>query len=291
VKISRLCSALITSSLWIQMASSSAQTSAQPPSTDKLAGTSWQLVRFQSSDDMTLTPEAKDGYTLEFADGGHLTAQVDCNRGMGTWTSSRTGQLRLGPLALTRAMCPPTALNKRLPKDYDYVRSYVLKNGHLFLSLQADGGIYEFEPMNATSSVTPQTGTPLENTNWKLTQLGTTSVTADPHRGPNLTLNSEQHRVSGSGGCNRIMGGYTLEGEKLKLTQMASSMMACASAMDTERAFLDALGEVDSWKITGDKLELLDAGGNAVATFEAAPKKERSVSGAVSLQAKHSAVR
>jgi para-nitrobenzyl esterase len=27
-----------------------------------------------------------------------------------------------------------------------YVRSYVIRNGHLFLSLMADGGIYEFEP-------------------------------------------------------------------------------------------------------------------------------------------------
>jgi para-nitrobenzyl esterase len=27
------------------------------------------------------------------------------------------------------------------------VRSYVIDNGHLFLSLMADGGIYEFEPI------------------------------------------------------------------------------------------------------------------------------------------------
>jgi len=27
------------------------------------------------------------------------------------------------------------------------VRSYVRKNGHLFLFLRADGGIYEFEPV------------------------------------------------------------------------------------------------------------------------------------------------
>jgi hypothetical protein len=27
------------------------------------------------------------------------------------------------------------------------IRSYVVKDGHLFLSLMADGGIYEFEPI------------------------------------------------------------------------------------------------------------------------------------------------
>jgi len=31
-------------------------------------------------------------------------------------------------------------------KRWPFVRSYVLKDGRLYLSLMADGGIYEFEP-------------------------------------------------------------------------------------------------------------------------------------------------
>jgi len=31
-------------------------------------------------------------------------------------------------------------------KDVGNVRSYVIRNGHLYLALMADGGIYEFEP-------------------------------------------------------------------------------------------------------------------------------------------------
>lgn len=54
---------------------------------------------------------------------------------------------RVWSLALTRAACPPAPLNERIPKDWSYVRSYVIKGGHLFLSLMADGGIYEFEPI------------------------------------------------------------------------------------------------------------------------------------------------
>jgi len=34
----------------------------------------------------------------------------------------------------------------RLVRQWPYVRSYVVKDGHRFLSLMADGGIYEFEP-------------------------------------------------------------------------------------------------------------------------------------------------
>jgi para-nitrobenzyl esterase len=45
--------------------------------------------------------------------------------------------------------CPPDPLEHRLATDWTAVRSYVLKGGHLFLSLMADGGIYEFEPMTS----------------------------------------------------------------------------------------------------------------------------------------------
>jgi para-nitrobenzyl esterase len=53
--------------------------------------------------------------------------------------------LAFGPLALTRALCPPAPLTERLEKDWAFVRSYVIRDGRLFLSLMADGGIYEFE--------------------------------------------------------------------------------------------------------------------------------------------------
>jgi len=120
---------------------------AQTP--DTLAGTAWQLVKFQGSDDKTLIPDDKSKYSIEFGTDGAVSARVDCNRGRATWKSSGSGQLEFGPLALTRMMCPPGPLHDRFARDWLLVRSYVLKNGHLFLSLMADGGIYEFEPIAA----------------------------------------------------------------------------------------------------------------------------------------------
>ena len=117
-----------------------------------LGGTSWRLVKFQGSDETTLTPDDKAKYTIEFGADGNVSARIDCNRGRGTWTSSGPNQLRFGPLALTRAMCPPGSLNDRIAKDLGYVRSYMMKDGHLFLSLMADGGIYEFEPAAGAKS-------------------------------------------------------------------------------------------------------------------------------------------
>ena len=121
----------------------------EPASAGTLTGTSWQLVRFQGGDDKTLTPDDPAKYTVTFESSGRLTARIDCNRGSATWRETRSGQLELGPLALTRAMCPEGSLHDHIVKQWPYIRSFVIRDGRLFLSLMADGGIFEFAPVAA----------------------------------------------------------------------------------------------------------------------------------------------
>ncbi|HEX2665893.1 MAG TPA: META domain-containing protein [Candidatus Acidoferrum sp.] len=469
-----------------------------------LAGTSWQLLKFEWSDDRSLMPEDPMKYTIAFGSDGSVSVRIDCNQGHGTWKSAGPNRLEFGPLALTRATCPPAPLNDRLAKDCQYVRSYVLKDGHLIISLMRDTGIYEFEPISqqreaagrvegtatfrermalpasalfeavledvsradaaakviartriehpgyppirfqiiyepakieqnhdysvraritdgermlfttvqfypvlthgngnevslllsrttgppAPSSAPSETSlsvlpatflgmlpcadcpgiryqlnlfpdhtfvsrmtyeernlsldhhghwqltskgkvlvlrgedqaqekfavrdvhtlrkldiegheiesrlnydfkrTPefepiepqslttatilLENTSWKLTSLGEVPVTAVSQQQPLFILNSETHRVSGSGGCNRLTGSYELKDDHLTFSQMATTMMSCAEGMDTEKAFLKALTEAKTWKMAGGELELLNDAGNVTARFEARGK-------------------
>ncbi len=123
------------------------------PSPAELAGSSWRLVEFRGGDDTTLRPDDRAKYTITFEPDGRLRARIDCNRGRGSWKSTGPPLLELGPLALTRAQCPPGSLHDQIVKQWPYVRSYVMRNGHLFLALMADGGIYEFEPMSAAGSM------------------------------------------------------------------------------------------------------------------------------------------
>jgi uncharacterized lipoprotein YbaY/heat shock protein HslJ len=110
----------------------------------------------------------------------------------------------------------------------------------------------------------------LENTYWKLTTLrGKPVVVADRQREPHLILQPAQHRVAGSGGCNRIAGGYTLAGDRLTFGRTAGTMMACVDSMEQERAFLDALSTVARWRIDVQRLELLDERGEVLLRFEA----------------------
>jgi uncharacterized lipoprotein YbaY/heat shock protein HslJ len=109
----------------------------------------------------------------------------------------------------------------------------------------------------------------LENTYWKLMRLDTEPVVvADRQREPHFILQPEQKRVAGSGGCNRLMGSYTLDSERLTFGQMAGTMMACPQSMEQERAFHQALGKVARWRIAGEQLELFDADGRSVAQLE-----------------------
>jgi para-nitrobenzyl esterase len=93
-----------------------------------------------------LAPGDRDRYTIAFEADGRLAARIDCTRGRGTWKSDGS-TIELGPLALTRAMCAAGSLHDQIVKQWPNIRSYTLRDGHLFLALMADGGIYEFEPV------------------------------------------------------------------------------------------------------------------------------------------------
>ena len=121
--------------------------SVQTSGANELAGTSWQLVRLQPPDGTTLVPNDKSKYTIKFGRDGRVTARVDCNRGGSTWRSARAGELQFGSWSMTRAKCPPGSLHDQIVTEGASVRSYSIKDGHLFLSGMANGGSYELEPL------------------------------------------------------------------------------------------------------------------------------------------------
>jgi len=113
-------------------------------------------------------------------------------------------------------------------------------------------------------------GPTLENTYWKLVRLGEQAI-AVVHwsNEPHLLLHPDTKRVSGSGGCNRLAGGYQLDGEALSFGRIAGTLMACMEGMETERSFHEMLPRVRKARVQGRELELLDAEERPLARFEA----------------------
>jgi hypothetical protein len=118
-----------------------------------MAGTEWRLVAFQSMDDAQgeRRPDARSKYTMRLDPDGSVQMQLNCNRARGTWraepASDRvSGRFEFGPLASTRALCPPPSLDEFIVSQAQYVRGYLIRDGLLNLSLMADGGIFIWEP-------------------------------------------------------------------------------------------------------------------------------------------------
>jgi heat shock protein HslJ len=120
----------------------------------KLAGTSWRLVKIMSMDDSVHEPDDPSKYTLDFRADGTAAILADCNRGTGTWTSASAAQLQFGPIAATKALCPPGSLSEWYLAQFQWVRSYVMENGHLYLATMADGSIIELAPMELPLAAT-----------------------------------------------------------------------------------------------------------------------------------------
>ena len=116
---------------------------------NELAGTSWKLVRLQTGDETTLVPDDGSKYTVTFGRDGKVSARVDCNRASSTWKSTRANELQFGSWSRTSAKCPGGSLHDKIVNEGANVRSYSIKNGHLFLGGMAAGGYYELEPLTS----------------------------------------------------------------------------------------------------------------------------------------------
>jgi len=118
-----------------------------------LAGTAWRLAQVAPPGGAAaaLRPDDPQRYTLHFNADGRLSARLDCNRGSGPWQATpngaQAGSLRIGPIATTRAMCPPDAIGANLTRDLEAITAYRLQDGRLYTSLQDGATTYAWEPI------------------------------------------------------------------------------------------------------------------------------------------------
>lgn len=143
-----------------------------------LKGTQWQLVEFRSMDDTIGVQRPKDPllYRMHLQHDKSVVMHLNCNIAKGKWsvkTSSdgTSGTFEFGLLTSTRAICPPPSMDQHIIAQAKYIRGYLLKDGKLYLSLMADGGIYTWEPYSDSATfeniyISPEEGGPR---NWEVT--------------------------------------------------------------------------------------------------------------------------
>jgi para-nitrobenzyl esterase len=106
------------------------------------AGGPWHWVGSVTTAERIDSPDPAR-YTIEFASDTLLAAQIDCNRGSGSYHRDG-GSIRIGPLATTRMMCPPGSKDTVFAQHLDASRAWSMQGDTLVLDLVDDSGKMRF---------------------------------------------------------------------------------------------------------------------------------------------------
>lgn len=101
---------------------------------------------------------------------------------------------------------------------------------------------------------------------WNVVSVEGKQVTGNPYIG----FDTENGRLYGNAGCNRIMGGFEIDSVNpghIGLTNVASTRMMCPD-METEQKVLEALNEVAGFKSSATGVELTDKDGKVLISLE-----------------------
>jgi heat shock protein HslJ len=123
---------------------------------------------------------------------------------------------------------------------------------------------------SSSANMTTTNLTLLQSTTWVATKIGNSAIiyNNDASNRASLKFDEATHRVSGTDGCNRLMGSYQAGKDTLVFDQMASTRMACLNNDNLDQQFNAALAKVTHYQVFGKTLKLLDRQGNPVIEFE-----------------------
>lgn len=106
---------------------------------------------------------------------------------------------------------------------------------------------------------------PLSGTRWVAQSIEGAPVA---YRTPTIEFAAD--RISGTGGCNRFFGGYTISGERISFGGVGATEMPCEPVvMAQEAAFHTALSSTRTYRREGETLILSSSVGDAL-VFRAA---------------------
>lgn len=123
-----------------------------------------------------------------------------------------------------------------------------------------------FVLLSCASSNTPKPilNSPFENTKWILYNLDGKEFTSENQT--YIVFNTIDSKVTGTAACNNFFGQFKIKGNSLTFDPLAATRIACPE-LEKETAFMKAIQNSASYKISGNKLTLSDLNGNVILVF------------------------
>lgn len=106
--------------------------------------------------------------------------------------------------------------------------------------------------------------------NWRLANMSEDALPTPMLPSETLTAEFAGDRLSGSGGCNRFMGGFKTQDNQLTIEPLASTFKACETPiMDQEAKYLAALQGAQRYEVNDQGLQIFyqTAQGSGVLRF------------------------
>ncbi|WGT46015.1 META domain-containing protein [Tessaracoccus lacteus] len=232
------------------LASCASATPAAPPSSGDLVGVTWLLENLAGEAPVDGSP-----VTVHFADDGALFGSGGCNRFSGTYEIDG-GTLTVGDaLPSTMMACADDvmALESAFFTALTSARGFAVEDETLTLNDESGAAL-------GTLAAQSQD---LADTTWNITAYndGVSAVVSVLEGAEaNLTF-ADDGTISGTGGCNRVLGSYTAGDGTISFGILASTQMFCGAdgVMDQEAAVIAALESAATFSIEGDMLEMRTA--------------------------------
>jgi len=217
-----------------------------------IEGPTWRLASQSAGGTLTDIP-AGVAVDARFS-GGRVTGSGGCTVYNGPAVISGA-TIKVGQLATSAMACESPAA--------DVEKAYLanLASAATFTATADSLAIYDASGA-AILKYTPGPANALEG-EWIVTgyKNGTQAVVG-PLAGTTLTATFTADSVFGSSGCNTYNGGYKLDGDKVTIGPLSSTMKACDQAiMDQETQFLAALQTPATVEVAGATVTLRDASG------------------------------
>ncbi len=123
-----------------------------------------------------------------------------------------------------------------------------------------------FVLLSCGSSNTPKPilNSPFENTKWILYNLDGKEFTSENRT--YIVFNTIDSKVTGNAACNNFFSKFKKNESSLTFEPLAATRIACPE-LEKETAFMKAIQNSASYKISGDKLTLSDINGNVILVF------------------------
>jgi heat shock protein HslJ len=187
-----------------------------------------------------------------------FTGNTGCNRMFGN-VSVRGRQIDFGSIGTTKMACDPRSnrLETDVLRGLNSVTRYrqigdtleLFRRNQLMMKFTA---IVKEYPDGDNS-----TRLRLEDRKWMLEQIGTrVNIKALPEAF--VVFDGKKHSAGGNSSCNVFGGSYTATRERLRITNVISTMRACIEdeRMQVEREFLDGLRNANRFEIRDNRLKL-----------------------------------